>query len=490
MLKSLFGDLAPLREAAAARNEERDFASTAILEAVTGEVSDSGEIIDRHVRDLFVTGSPAQAMREHFATATDEQASQQRIITLFDPVQMWAGAVIKALADAGGSPVERLHLRDQASLTTLAMIERTRLPRRLDNTLKVYHADVRGPGTDVSSLPFVLMERSHLAAVIVGPLPPSAIDEMLTRLRAAMSNGTWRCPRLLFMLPVGATWIAQKIDAQSWPAGVQVATLSEPLTSASAVWNKLLAHWNALQAGTNGASRPAPAPGANAVAGAATPSIASAAVAALSASASALTARMVGGSRPDSGPSQFGLASAFAPTHPPSLSPEPHADSVHTSNTTTLLVAQGGASHFAGASAGEAAWGAAGAEPGARAGDPQRTRSILHELMLLDGLIFAALVNVHTGEVIASEGRGPDIDRAALASSEVLRTHRRTLRQMGHARPNEPVDEVLVTAGSRYHILRTLQGNPDRFILAVLDKLRSNLAMTRFRIMEAQQSLS
>jgi predicted regulator of Ras-like GTPase activity (Roadblock/LC7/MglB family) len=120
---------------------------------------------------------------------------------------------------------------------------------------------------------------------------------------------------------------------------------------------------------------------------------------------------------------------------------------------------------------------------------PARAAAVLQELMLLDGLVFAALVDINTGQVIASEGRGPDIDRAAAAAAEVLSVHRRTLRLMGHWRPNDPVDEVLVTAGSRYHILRTLQAHPDLFILAVLDKLRSNLAMTLFRIMEAQQVL-
>jgi predicted regulator of Ras-like GTPase activity (Roadblock/LC7/MglB family) len=128
-------------------------------------------------------------------------------------------------------------------------------------------------------------------------------------------------------------------------------------------------------------------------------------------------------------------------------------------------------------------------ESARRPPDPERATVILHELMLLDGLIFAALVDANTGLVVTSEGRGPDIDRAAAAATEVIRVHRRTLRQMGHWRPNEPVDEILVTAGSRYHILRTLQAHPDFFILAVLDKLRSNLAMTRFRIMEAQQVL-
>ena len=464
MLKSLFGDLAPLREPADRREVERDFAATAILESVTGEVNDHGQIVDRHVRDLFVTGSPAQAMRAHFASTRDEHGADQRVITLFDPAQMWAVSVIKALADASGQPVERLHLRDQTTLATLAMIERTTLPRRLDDTLKVYHADVRTQGADVASIPIALMERSDLTAVIVGPLPPSAIDEMLTNLRAAMASDTWRCPRLLFMLPVGAVWIANKIEGMKWPSGMQVSTLSEPLTSASAVWNKLLAYWNNLQADGKPAAANTP---------------------------SNPFGAMVAQQRADAGPSSFGMAEAFAPTHPPGLSPAPHNDSVHTNNTTTVLVANAGypsaTSAYPGQTAGDSSFGIEGAR---RPPDQQRACVILHELMLLDGLIFAVLVDANTGQVVASEGRGPDIDRAALAASEVLRVHRRTLRQLGHARPNDPVDEVLVTAGSRYHILRTLQAHPDYFILAVLDKLRSNLAMTRFRIMEAQQVLN
>lgn len=120
---------------------------------------------------------------------------------------------------------------------------------------------------------------------------------------------------------------------------------------------------------------------------------------------------------------------------------------------------------------------------------PRRALAVLDELTVLDGLIFVALVEGSTGLVKASPARGPDIDRAALAAAEIWKTHRRTLRQLGHSRPGDPLEEILVTAGSRYHILRTLRAHPDLFILAVLDKLRSNLAMTRYRIMEAQQVL-
>jgi hypothetical protein len=120
---------------------------------------------------------------------------------------------------------------------------------------------------------------------------------------------------------------------------------------------------------------------------------------------------------------------------------------------------------------------------------PRRALAVLDELTVLDGLIFVALVDGQSGLVQASPARGPDIDRAALAAAEIWKTHRRTLRQLGHSRPGDPLEEILVTAGSRYHILRTLRAHPDLFILAVLDKLRSNLAMTRYRIMEAQQVL-
>ena len=108
MLKSLFGDLTPLREPAERRESPPEFVATAILESVAGEVDDRGQIVDRNLRDLFVTGSPAQAMRAHFAGSREEHGADQRIISLHDPAQMWAAAVIKALADASGQPVERL----------------------------------------------------------------------------------------------------------------------------------------------------------------------------------------------------------------------------------------------------------------------------------------------------------------------------------------------------------------------------------------------
>jgi predicted regulator of Ras-like GTPase activity (Roadblock/LC7/MglB family) len=251
MLKSLFGDLGPAEDPRlrAATPDETDggFAATAILESVATEVNERGQIVDRHLRDLVVTGSAAAAIREHFAATRADLGTASRQITLLDPTGVWASAVIKALSDAGGQPVERLHLREHTTLKTLAVIERTSLVRRHEEKLNLYHADVRSPGQDTAEIPVALMERSHMTTVVVGPMDPSAIDTLLQSLHEATALPTWRCPNLLFMLPPNAVWIANKIAAVRWPQRVNVHVIDEPLISASAVWNAMLGIWNLVK---------------------------------------------------------------------------------------------------------------------------------------------------------------------------------------------------------------------------------------------------
>ena len=442
MLKSLFGDLTPMREtpARAGSNtpahgtEPPGFASTAIM-LHEGEAEETPEDTQgHHDDDLLVSGSPAKAMRTHFASSRKDTFVRQKLITMCDPSHMWAASVIRALADASGQPIERLSLRDQASLSLMATIERTTLPRRTDDTLKIYNADIQAEGDDAAEVQMALMERSDLSVVIIGPMAPSAIDDMLADLHTATLSLHWQCRNLLFMLPVGAGWMEQKIERMDWPAQVRVETQCEPLTSASAVWNRMLAYWQKLRSEQVTAPAPAPAyPG------------------------------------PGSAPMPLTDTST------------PHGITVPADRQATLFV--GPSTQIADTEPQE--HGDAVRSPV----HPRRALAVLDELTVLDGLIFVALVEGQTGQVRASPARGPDIDRAALAASEIWKTHRRTLRQLGHSRPGDPLEEILVTAGSRYHILRTLRAHPDLFILAVLDKLRSNLAMTRYRIMEAQQVL-
>jgi hypothetical protein len=253
MLKSLFGDLttSPIKPGGVLP----EFAATAVLESTDTHVTDDGRMLDRHQQDLFVAGSPAVAMRAHLAQA--HLAADVRTITLLDPTRLWAPGVVKALSDATGQPVERLHLREQTTLRILATLERTVVPRRGESTLKIYHADLRVAEGENLAIPFVLMERSQMAAVIVGPMVADEVEAMLLALQRAVGEPTWHCDALLFLLPPNQLWIASRIAALDWPSKLHVEVIDEPLTGTSSVWNALLSAWDRQQAPSEPSADPA-----------------------------------------------------------------------------------------------------------------------------------------------------------------------------------------------------------------------------------------
>ncbi len=418
MLTSLFGDLGPPEVPKPDTSDDSDsgFEATAIMETVATAVNARGQMVDRHSQDLVVTGSPAQAIRDHFADTRSDLDTATSLIALLDPAGVWATAVIKALSDAGGRPIERLHLRERSTLRTLATIERTTLARRDEEPLRIYHADVRAPGSENAAIPMALMERSQLAAVIIGPLQPHTIDALLSQLQAATMLTTWRCPNLLFMLPPNAVWIANKIGAMAWPGRLQVQVLSESMTGASSVWNALLGVWNQVK----------PEPGWE-------PS----------------------GSMPllteEGFPIKVGALAASLVLQAPAPAP---------------------------------------AQPRPAALDPTRARLALGSLLALEGLLGAAIAEVTTGLVLARENRDEspivDMDRAAAACAQVLNTQRHSARQMGLP---EPADEMIVTAGPRQCVMRPLPRHPGLFVVMLVDKHRTNLALARFQMRDVERAL-
>jgi hypothetical protein len=69
----------------------------------------------------------------------------------------------------------------------------------------------------------------------------------------------------------------------------------------------------------------------------------------------------------------------------------------------------------------------------------------------------------------------------------VLRAHRDSARSMGLA---DPVDEIITSAGARHVLIRALQRHADVFIVALLEKHRTNLALARFQLLEVERSLA
>ena len=436
MLNSLFGDLrtAPTGTAAAPENEagtQPAFAAVPIMQSVDTTVDEQGRMVDRHLHDLVVSGSPALAIREHFNATRSDLETASRIITMLDPVGMWASAVVRALSDAGGRPIERLHLREKDSLRTLAMIERTTLARRNEETLTVYHAEVRAPGRENAEIPVALMERSHMTTVIVGPRQPHAIDALLESLREASALRTWRCPNLLFILPPNAAWIAAKIGAVAWSNRLRVHLLSESLSSASAVWNAMLGMWNHVKERT---AREGEVPGAD--------------------------FESVAQGEPD-------LAEALdaGDSHPPRL------DFV---NTEPFVVAPAEAPPL----------------PLARTVDAQRAHAALAGLFDLEGLLGCALVDATTGTALASESFAaqppPDMARVADASAQVQRAQCQAARDLGLA---EAPDETVIAAGARRIVIHGLAQHPDLLLVVLLDRHTGDLVRCRRKRAEVEAQL-
>ncbi len=246
MLKSLFGELTPAPIDAARPRE--GFQATRIYPFPKGPGVSTDRGVDPFQQDLFVSGSPAQAMRSHLAKLPPDEG--HHVVTLLDTHHHLAPRLIQNLSEATGHPVQRLNIRHHASQHVMATLERVVVPRRGDASLKLYHADVppwqgeRAPEDDSPSMPMVLMESSSLAAVVVAPMPAADLDDMLAKLAAATQSTHWRCPTLLFVLSPETAWAEARIRDTEWPGDVQVDVVDEPSPSPARTWNALLMAWD------------------------------------------------------------------------------------------------------------------------------------------------------------------------------------------------------------------------------------------------------
>jgi hypothetical protein len=100
--------------------------------------------------------------------------------------------------------------------------------------------------------------------------------------------------------------------------------------------------------------------------------------------------------------------------------------------------------------------------------------------MEIDGAIAVALVDYESGMSLGSQGGSAalDLDVAAAGNTEVIRAKLRTMHALGL---NDQIEDILITLGTQYHLIRLLQSTSGRglFLYLVLDKNKANLAMAR-----------
>lgn len=111
----------------------------------------------------------------------------------------------------------------------------------------------------------------------------------------------------------------------------------------------------------------------------------------------------------------------------------------------------------------------------------------LDELLTLDGALCAALVDSSSGMMLGSAGSGVDLEVAAAGNTEVMRAKLKTMRSLGL---NDVIEDILITLGKQYHLIRPLSRKEGVFIYFVLDKAKSNLAIARRKMQDIEKDLS
>ena len=75
----------------------------------------------------------------------------------------------------------------------------------------------------------------------------------------------------------------------------------------------------------------------------------------------------------------------------------------------------------------------------------------LNELLTLEGAMCAAVVDANSGMLLGSAGSGVDMELAAAGNTEVVRAKIKTMRALGL---NDTIDDMLITLGKQYHLIR------------------------------------
>lgn len=109
------------------------------------------------------------------------------------------------------------------------------------------------------------------------------------------------------------------------------------------------------------------------------------------------------------------------------------------------------------------------------------------EMLNVDGALAAAVVDYSSGMLLAGGGSPAiDLEIAAAGNTEVMRSKVKTMQMLGL---KDTIEDILLTLGTQYHLLRPLAHHEGLFLYSVLDRSKANLALARRSLLNAERNL-
>ena len=112
----------------------------------------------------------------------------------------------------------------------------------------------------------------------------------------------------------------------------------------------------------------------------------------------------------------------------------------------------------------------------------------LSKLEGIEGFVGAALADSDSGMCLGFLGGAGvvNLEIAAAANTEVVRSKRKAIKSLNL---RDEIEDILITLGKQYHLIRPVRSRPSLFFYLVLDRQRANLAMARFSLADAEREL-
>jgi len=115
------------------------------------------------------------------------------------------------------------------------------------------------------------------------------------------------------------------------------------------------------------------------------------------------------------------------------------------------------------------------------AGTTSAVRSSLEEAMQIEGALGVALVDGASGMSLGTAGGSANlnVELAGAGAADFVRAKLRVLAALGM---KDTIEDVMITLGKQYYLIRFLGPELNVFLYLVLDRERSNLGMARHRL--------